>query len=327
VIRSLYRRLTVAGVLAGLLAVSACGSSSTTNSSSSAAAGGSSAGGSSAAAGTGAAAADLGTLTKGQIRVASVGDSKPYTYTDASGNFTGFDVELFKNVAHRAGVDNVVFTGQDFSGLLAAVANSQFDVGVAAIGITDARKKTVDFSNGYLAGYLTVLTTKAGGIKDVSGLNGKRLGVVQGTLQETYAVKNFPQSQLVRFPDNNSAVSGLTSGTIDAHFLDYEAAKSYIAKNPDFTSAADIPSFDAPAGFAVRKGNTALLDALNKGLAAAMEDGTWKTLYQKWFPGSPMPAQYLPKAEQTGASGAGAASSGAASSAPVSLAPATAATS
>ncbi len=306
--RNLSRRLAVAGALAGLLALSACGSSSTTTPS---AASGGSTGASSAAA----AATDLGTLTPGQIRVASVGDSKPYTFTDASGNFTGFDVELFKNVAHRAGIDNVVFTGQDFSGLLAAVANSQFDVGVAAIGITAARKKTVDFSNGYLAGYLTVLTTKSSGITNVAGLDGKRLGVVQGTLQETYAVKNFPKAQLVRFPDNNSAVSGLTSGTIDAHFLDYEAAKAYIAKNSDFVSAAEIPSFDAPAGFAVRKGNTKLLDALNKGLAAAMEDGTWKTLYQKWFPGSPMPAQYLPKADQTGASGA------AGSSAPASAAP------
>jgi polar amino acid transport system substrate-binding protein len=323
-LRNLYRRLTVAGALAGLLALSACGSSSTAGTSTSSTA----AGAGSSVAGSGAAPADLGTLTPGQIRVASVGDSKPYTFTDASGNFTGFDVELFKNVAHRAGIDNVVFTGQDFSGLLAAVANSQFDVGVADIGITDARKKTVDFSNGYLAGYLTVLTTKSSGITNVAGLDGKRLGVVQGTLQETYAAKNFPKAQLVRFPDNNSAVSGLTSGTIDAHFLDYEAAKSYIAKNSDFTSAADIPSFDAPAGFAVRKGNTALLNALNKGLAAAMEDGTWKTLYQKWFPGSPMPAQYLPKADQTGASSApssGAASSGASSSAADAVAPTSAA--
>ncbi len=38
----------------------------------------------------------------------------------------------------------------------------------------------------------------------------------------------------------------------------------------------------------------AFTDALNKGLKAAMEDGTWKKLYQKWFPGSPMPEQYLP---------------------------------
>ena len=239
-----------------------------------------------------------GLIQPGTIRVASLGDAKPYTFADAQGNFTGFDVELFKDVAHRAGVDNVVFTGKDFSGLLSAVANGQFDVGVAAIGITDKRKETVDFSDGYLAGYLTVITTKTSGISDVAGLNGKRLGVVQGTLQEAYAVKNFPSANLVRFPDNNTAIAAVNSGAVDAHFLDYEAAKAY-EKQHGLVSAADIPSFDAPAGFAVAKGKTAFKEALNKGLAAAMADGTWKKLYQKWFPGSPMPKQYLPKAEQT----------------------------
>jgi polar amino acid transport system substrate-binding protein len=239
-----------------------------------------------------------GLIQPGTVRVASLGDSKPYTFTDAQGNFTGFDVELFKDVAKRAGVDNVVFTGQDFSAILPAVANGQFDVGVAAIGITDKRKETVDFSNGYLAGYLTVLTTKDSGIKGVEGLNGKRLGVVQGTLQEAYAVKNFPTASLVRFPDNNSAIAAVNSGSADAHFLDYEAAKDYTEQH-GLVSVADIPSFDAPAGFAIAKDKTALKEALNKALAEAMEDGTWKTLYQKWFPGSPMPEQYLPKAEQT----------------------------
>ncbi|RDV45704.1 amino acid ABC transporter substrate-binding protein [Leifsonia sp. ku-ls] len=240
-----------------------------------------------------------GLIEAGTVRVASLGDSKPYTFTDASGTFTGFDVELFTDVAKRAGIGKPVFTGQDFSGLLAAVANHQFDVGVAAIGITAERKKTVDFSDGYLAGYLTVLTTKTSGIDSAKDLDGKRLGVVQGTLQEAYAVKNFPKANLVRFPDNNAAVSALNSGSVDAHFLDYEAAKSYVTQYPALKDAEDIPSFDAPAGFAIAKGNTALKNALNKGLHEAMEDGTWKKLYQKWFPGSPMPKQYLPKAEQS----------------------------
>jgi polar amino acid transport system substrate-binding protein len=268
----------VATAVATLLALSGCGGSTSASSS---------------------AAADhpYGLIQAGTVRVASLGDSKPYTFADAQGNFTGFDVELFKDVAHRAGVDNVVFTGQDFSGLLSAVANGQFDAGVAAIGITDKRKQTVDFSDGYLAGYLTVITTKTSGIKDADGLSGKRLGVVQGTLQEAYAVKNFTSANLVRFPDNNTAISAVNSGSVDAHFLDYEAAKSY-QEQFGLVSAADIPSFDAPAGFAVAKGKTAFKDALNKGLAEAMEDGTWKKLYEKWFPGSPMPEQYLPKAEQ-----------------------------
>ncbi len=239
-----------------------------------------------------------GLITPGQIRVASLGDSKPYTFTDESGEFTGFDVELFTDVAHRIGIDDVVFTGQDFSGLLAAVANGQFDVGVAAIGITEERKQTVDFSDGYLAGYLTVMASPDADIADEGDLDGKRLGVVQGTLQEAYAVKNFTDTELVRFPDNNAAISAVVSGAVDAHFLDYEAAKEY-AEQYGLENAIDIPSFDAPAGFAIAKGNDAFKDALNEALHEAMEDGTWKELYQKWFPGSPMPDQYLPSDEQT----------------------------
>lgn len=239
-----------------------------------------------------------GLIQPGTILVASMGDAKPYTFTDAQGNFTGFDVNLFTDVAHRAGINKVVFTGIDFSAILPGVANGQFDVGVAAIGITAQRKQTVNFSNGYLAGYLTVMTTKNSGITSTAQLAGKRLGVVQGSLQEAYAVKNFPTANLVRFPDNNTAVAALNSGTIDAHFLDYEAAKTY-EKQYGFIGAANIASFDAPAGFAVAKGKPALLAALNKGLASAMADGTWEKLYKQWFPGSPMPEQYLPKAQQT----------------------------
>lgn len=230
------------------------------------------------------------------ITVGTMGDAKPYTFTTADGQFTGFDIELFLNVAERIGFkkDQVVFTGQEFSALMPSVANGRFDVAVAAIGTTEARKKTVDFSDGYLAGYLSVLTSDPK-VTDAGQLAGKRLGVVQGTLQEIYAAKNFTATDLVKFPDNNSAVAALNNGTIDAHFLDYEAAKDYTGRYPALKVAINIPSFDAPAGFVIRKGNDALRTALNQGLHAAMQDGTWKTLYQKWFPGSPMPDQYLPK--------------------------------
>lgn len=238
----------------------------------------------------------LGLIDPAVISVGTMGDAKPYAFTTADGGFTGFDIELFLNVAERLGFkkEQVIFTGQEFSALMPSVANGRFDVAAAAIGTTDKRKETVDFSDGYLAGFLTVLTPDAA-ITDAAGLKGKRLGVVQGTLQEIYAEKNFAGADLVKFPDNNSAVSALNNGTVDAHFLDYEAAKDYAARYPELKVAVNIPSFDAPAGFVVRKGNDALREALNKGLKAAMQDGTWKTLHEKWFPGTPMPDAYLPK--------------------------------
>lgn len=235
-----------------------------------------------------------GLIEPGTLRVASMGDAKPYTFTDANGEFTGFDVELFRDVASRIGVEEVVFTGQDFSAILPAVANGQFDVGVAAIGITPEREKTVAFSDGYLAGYLSVISPTTEGIRSADDLAGKRLGVVQGTLQEQYAMKHLTKTELVRFPDNNAAISAVNSGTIVAHFADYEAAKQYTEKYDSLDIAINIPSFDAPAGFAVKPGNDKLIEALNKALHESMADGTWKKLYQKWFPGSPMPKQYLP---------------------------------
>jgi len=230
------------------------------------------------------------------ISVGTMGDAKPYVFTDAQGNFTGFDYELFLDVAKRIGFDkaHVTFTGQDFAALMPSVANGRFDVAVAAIGTTAARKKTVDFSDGYLAGYLSVISTNPA-LSSAQGLTGKRMGVVQGTLQEGFAVKNFPKTDLVRFPDGNAGVAGLNNGTIDAFFTDDETAKQYVERYKDLKITANFPSFDAPAGFVIKKGNDAFREALNKGLHEAMQDGTWKRLHEKWFPGSPMPAEYLPK--------------------------------
>jgi polar amino acid transport system substrate-binding protein len=230
------------------------------------------------------------------ITVGSVGDSKPYAFTDASGNFTGFDIELFRDVARRLGFDSshVIFIGQDFSALLPSVANGRFDVAVAAIGTTSARQKVVDFSDGYLVGFLSVLTSEST-IRTPADLAGKRLGILQGSLEAIYAEKHFTKTSLVEFPDDNSAVSALNSGTIDAHFLDYESAKQDAQRFPSLKIAVNIPSFDAPAGFVVQKGNTAFKDALNKALHAAMQDGTWETLFKKWFPGDPLTPQYLPQ--------------------------------
>ena len=231
-----------------------------------------------------------------RISVGTMGDSRPYAFVDRNGEFSGFDIELFLDVARRLGFnkDQVTFTGQDFSALIPSVANGRFDVAVAAIGTTEPRKKTVDFSDGYLAGYLSVITADDK-IRTDADLAGKRLGVVQGTLQEIYATKNFTKSDLVKFPDNNAAISALNSGTIDAHFFDYEAAKQQAERYKNLRIAINVPSFDAPAGFVVRKGNVSCREALNTALRAAMQDGTWKRLHEKWFPGTPRPDQYLPK--------------------------------
>lgn len=57
----------------------------------------------------------LGLIDPATISVGTMGDAKPYAFTTADGNFTGFDIELFLNVAERLGFkkEQVVFTGEN----------------------------------------------------------------------------------------------------------------------------------------------------------------------------------------------------------------------
>ena len=236
----------------------------------------------------------LNTISSGTLRIGTTGDTKPYAYTD-NGELQGFDVEIAREVAKRLDLQTE-FVTQEFSALLPAVANGQLDLAAASISDTEKRRETVDFSDHYFIAYISVLASPASGITDDEAtLSGKRLGVVQGTIQDSYAQDNFPGVEIVRFPDNNSAIAGLTAGTIDAHFLDFPVAEDYAAQSGGRQEIAiNIPVPDYPVGMAVSKQNTALKDAVNGALADMIADGTWLSIDMKFFPDQPVPDQFQP---------------------------------
>jgi len=237
---------------------------------------------------------DLGTVTAGTLRIGTTGDTKPYAYTE-DGELQGFDVEMAREVADRLGLEPE-FVTQEFSALLPAVANGQLDMAAASISDTEERRETVDYSSHYFIGYISVLAAEGSGITDdESSLDGKRLGIVQGTLQDSYAQENFTGAELVRFPDNNSAIAALSSGTIDAHFLDFPVAEDYAAASDGTQSVAiniEVPEY--PVGFPIAKGNTELKDAVDDAVADIVADGTWLEIDQRFFPDQPVPDQFQP---------------------------------
>lgn len=233
-----------------------------------------------------------GTAEKGTLRVAAIGDAKPYSFTK-DGQFTGFDIELLKAMAKKMNV-TPQFATQDFSGMLSAVNNGQYDMAASSIAITPERKQTVDFSDPYYIGYISILARKNSGIANEAGLKGKRLGLVQGTIHEQYAEKHLKSTQIVRFPDNNAGFSALQSGTIDAQFLDLPVARDYMKQTPGMKLVSEIPTSDQPAGFVVAKGNDKLRGKLNAALKQVIADGTWVRLYKRYLPGQPVPKQFAP---------------------------------
>ncbi|GAA3038255.1 hypothetical protein GCM10020229_56910 [Kitasatospora albolonga] len=226
----------------------------------------------------------------GTVHVGTLSDAPPNVYLK-DGKFTGFDNDLFTAVAAKAGL-KVQFASTDFSALLSQVANRKFDVGSSSITITEARKKTVAFTNGYDFGYFGLDVPAGSPIKSFDQLAGKRVVVVQGTVQDDYATKN--KLDPVRVPDYNSALNQLKTGTAEAWISPAEIGEKSANDSGGKVVLAQKQLSSSPTAFAVALDRPELLTALNKALDEVIADGTWTKLQQQYYPGRPIPEGFKP---------------------------------
>ena len=249
-------------------------------------------GGAGGAGSTTAAAKDnpYGLQQAGTLRVGTLTDAPPNVYLK-DGKFTGFDNDLFTAVASRLDL-KVEFVGTDFSALLAQVKNKKFDLGSSSITITDARKKTVAFTNGYDFGYFGLDVPAGSDIKTFDQLKGKRVTVVQGTVQDDYATKLGLNP--VRVPDYNGALNQLKAGTAQAWVAPAEIGEKTAKESGGKVVLAAKQISSAPTAFAIAHDNPAFLAALNKALDEVIKDGTWTKLQDQYYPGRPVPASFKP---------------------------------
>ncbi|CCQ14119.1 putative ABC transporter substrate-binding/permease protein [Rhodococcus sp. AW25M09] len=225
----------------------------------------------------------LGLATPGVLTVGTLSDAPPSICLDSSGRYTGYDNELLKAVAAKLGLQ-INFSGTEFSGLLAQVAGRRFDVGSSSITTTDERRNTVGFTNGYDFGYFSLVATAGGPITRFEDLNaGTRIGVVQGTVQDDYVVNTLGLDP-VKFPDYNTAYANLRTGQIDAWVAPSQQAEGLVKAEDGTAITQNTFSLNNFIGWAVARENQPLIDALNSGLDAVIEDGTWATLYSDWVP-------------------------------------------
>ncbi len=231
-----------------------------------------------------------GLAQPGVLRTGTLTDAPPNVYLK-DGKFTGFDNDLLTAVAKKLDL-KVEFVGTEFSSLLAQVKTKKFDVGSSSITITDARKKTVDFTNKYDFGYLGLEVPAGSDITSFDQLKGKRVAVVQGTVQDDYATHNGLDP--VRVPDYNGALNQLKTGTAEAWISPAEIGeKSASESGGKIVSVAKKLSENGMA-FAVAPGNDKLREALNKGLDEVIADGTWKKLEDQYYPGREIPVGFAP---------------------------------
>ncbi|ANS64354.1 histidine-binding protein [Streptomyces lincolnensis] len=210
----------------------------------------------------------------------------PPFQSEIDGKVQGFDVALIDLAAKDLGVKQEILDTPFENFKTGAFLNSgECDLAAAGMTITDERKKNVDFSAPYFDATQALLVAKGSGITSLADAKSKKskLGAQAQTTGEDYAKgQGFDP---VSFESSDAVLNGLRSGQVKAVIIDYPVVQGWLKTkaNADAFEVADNINTGEQYGFTVKKGNTKLLAAIDKALADARADGTYKTLYEKWI--------------------------------------------
>ena len=207
----------------------------------------------------------------------------PFEYV-ANNTVTGFDIDAINEVAIRAGYSGITVNDMPFDSLILALQEGQIDVIAAAMTITPDRQQQVDFTLPYWEADQAILVRKGSGFnpQNMSDLAGKTIGVQTGTTGDYLAQQyNTSLGPIKEHDTFLYAVLDLVNGRVDAVLVDSPVAAAFTNQYPVVESA--IIKTGEQYGFAVRKGNAQLLNALNAALQQFKGSPEWNILLAKYF--------------------------------------------
>lgn len=225
-------------------------------------------------------------LEAGVLRV-GVAEITPWFLPTGLGDFVGYEVESTAALAEHLGVKRE-FVVEPFASLAEGLAAGRFDIIASGYSITEGRNETTEFSLPYnrTAYKLVIAKEKAGARKRVRDFNDKRfsIGYLEGGLSEKVARENFPKADLRAFTIRGDALRALVAGQMDGFVGSDPFYTAVVRARPEtFTIPVDEPLAMSIEAFAMRKGETALAEAVNGWVISADRDGAFKKLHARWF--------------------------------------------
>lgn len=159
------------------------------------------------------------------------------------------------------------------------------DVAVAAITITDERKKQVLFSDPYydVGLAMVIKATNKDKYAELKDIEGKAICAQIGSTGSLLA-QSVKGAKVMNFDQVAEALMELKMGGCEAALLGDTTARHYQSQHND-KDLLIVPHLYNPkqVGFAVSKNNKALVEKLNKGLAAIKASGEYDKIYEKWL--------------------------------------------
>ncbi|AVF35681.1 transporter substrate-binding domain-containing protein [Rahnella sikkimica] len=225
------------------------------------------------------------------LRVAADMGYPPFQYRDASGTPTGFEIDITNAICDVMKV-KCEYVVSSFDAEIPSLLAKKVDF-ISPQGATEKRRKVIDFSD-FVFHIPTKLVVQKGSplLPTPESLQGKRIAVQQGSIQEMYA-NTFWQPKgvdVVAYADQDTIYQDLVAGRLDGAlspavavtfgFLNKPEGKNFELTGPE---VRDDKIFSIGSSYGVRKDDLKIKALLNDGLAKIKADGTWEKIKVKYF--------------------------------------------
>lgn len=218
---------------------------------------------------------------EGTLVVGTEGTYPPFTFHDETGELTGFDVEIAREVASRLGVE-AEFLETQWDAMFAGLDAERFDMVANQVGINEERQESYEFSDPYITSTAVLVVPKGSDIRTFEDLTG-RLSAQSLTSNYAETAKSFG-AEIEGVEGFSQAIELLNSGRVDATVNDNLTVLDFKKQRPDVDiEIVDKAEDAAQSGLLFRQGSGAIVEEVNKALAEMIEDGTYEEISNKWF--------------------------------------------
>ncbi|UQY42446.1 transporter substrate-binding domain-containing protein [Erwinia sp. PK3-005] len=231
---------------------------------------------------------------QGTLRFGVESQYPPFESRNAQGELEGFDIELGQAIC-QAGRFSCSWVESSFDALIPGLMAKKFDAINSAMNITEARMKSIAFTQPiYRIPSMLVGKADAGLQADAAGLKGKTIGVLQGSIQETYAKRHWEPNgvTVTAYQDQNQVYNDMLAGRLDGTLVMSAAGQSGFLNKPQGKGYAfigkaveDDKILGSGIGFGLRKDDAQLKSELDAAIVKVQQDGTLQKLAEKYFPG------------------------------------------
>ncbi|CAM2968546.1 arginine-binding periplasmic protein [Legionella steigerwaltii] len=208
----------------------------------------------------------------------------PFSSVDTHNHYFGFAVDLMSEICKRMD-ESCIYKATDFETQLNDLQTGVIDVTFLSSPIPSTELENYQFSMPYITSNGQFVSLKGSKIDSVDDIKNKKIGVLQSTLLQYSVLPQYTSQENIKvYPKITTLISELNNHNIDVALMNENVAK-YLLNNAlkGFQLVGKPITLGNGYGIIALKKNAAIIDKINHALLQIQNDGTYLTLYQKYF--------------------------------------------